>query len=123
MLCISNSTNMSRMPSAALQPAGLDQDRQMMSELFADLPEALANTLVVAQRCAVCPAQAQADPAQPCRATARRGCSMLIDDARDGLERGWTMPGSKTKQSGSPISTGSNSNAMSSTRWALPATS
>ncbi len=33
-----------------------------MAELFADLPEALANTAVIAQRCAVAAPQAQADP-------------------------------------------------------------
>ena len=53
MLCIANSTYVESedrprsCPEAWLKPAAA------MQELFADLPEALANTLVVAQRCAV----------------------------------------------------------------------
>ena len=41
--------------------------RRYDQALFEDLPEAIANTLVVAQRCAVMAAPSRkADPAEPC---------------------------------------------------------
>ncbi|MGE3693315.1 MAG: PHP domain-containing protein, partial [Novosphingobium sp.] len=55
MLCIAHSTHIDaadrpRSPREAWVKSG-----PMMQELFADLPEALANTLVIAQRCAFAP--------------------------------------------------------------------
>jgi DNA polymerase-3 subunit alpha len=86
MLCIANSTYVDSddrprsCPDAWLKPA------QMMRELFADLPEAIANTLVVAQRCAVlAPAR---KPILPSLAGDREGeAAMLRTDAHAGLEK------------------------------------
>ena len=59
-----------------------------MRALFADLPEAIDNTLVIARRCAFMPAAAQADPADPVRrrpsAASSRRCASW---PRAGLER------------------------------------
>ena len=44
-----------------------------MIDLFEDVPEAIANTLVVAQRCAFAAPSRQADPAEPCRRPRCRG--------------------------------------------------
>ncbi|MBB6503096.1 DNA polymerase-3 subunit alpha [Sphingomonas endophytica] len=56
-----------------------------MAALFADLPEALANTLVVAQRCAV--AAPKRKPILPSLAGDREGeAAMLRNDAAAGLE-------------------------------------
>ncbi|MDE2412635.1 MAG: DNA polymerase III subunit alpha, partial [Sphingomonadales bacterium] len=61
------------------------KSRPMMGELFVDLPEALANTLVVAQRCAYAPPKRK--PLLPSLAGDKAGeAQMLIDDARAGLE-------------------------------------
>src|SRR5690606_27895940 len=65
---------------AWVKPAGI------MAELFADLPEALANTLVVAQRCAFAPPRRK--PLLPSLAGDTEGeARMLADDARAGLAR------------------------------------
>ena len=85
MLCIANSTYVDSderprsCPDAWLKPA------ERMHELFADLPEAIANTLVVAQRCAVsAPAR---KPILPSLAGDREGeAAMLRADAHAGLE-------------------------------------
>src|SRR3546814_10893239 len=56
-----------------------------MRELFADLPEAIANTMVVAQRCAV--AAPKRKPILPSLAGDREGeAAKLREDARAGLE-------------------------------------
>ena len=85
MLCIANSTYVERddrpksSPDAWMKPAG------DMRALFADLPEALANTLVVAQRCAV--AAPKRKPILPSLAGDHAGeAELLRGDARAGLE-------------------------------------
>ena len=85
MLCIAHSTYVESddrprtCPEAWLKPA------DAMTALFADLPEAIANTLVVAQRCAVtAPAR---KPILPSLAGDRDGESTLLRrDAAAGLE-------------------------------------
>ena len=88
-----------------------------MAELFADLPEALANTAVIAQRCAV--AAPQRKPILP-----RLGedeDEQLRRDARAGLaDRLGERDPQKTN---SPISSASTSSSTSSPAWASPATS
>ena len=74
-----------------------------MAELFADLPEALANTAVIAQRCAVAAPQAQADPAARSATTRTSSCAR---DARAGPRRS----GSPSRSGGrpaAPIASGS----------------
>src|SRR3546814_8397672 len=56
----------------------------MMEEVFADLPEATANTLVVAQRCAFAPPRRK--PILPSLAGDQEGeAKALAEDARAGL--------------------------------------
>ncbi|MGN6849591.1 MAG: DNA polymerase III subunit alpha [Sphingomicrobium sp.] len=53
MLCIANSAYVESAERASSSADAWLKDGAAMAELFADVPEALANTLVVAQRCAV----------------------------------------------------------------------
>jgi len=53
MLCIANSAYVESADRITSLPDGWIKPADTMIELFADLPEAIANTLVVAQRCAV----------------------------------------------------------------------
>jgi DNA polymerase-3 subunit alpha len=53
MLCIANSAYVESADRVSSSPDAWLKDGGAMAELFADLPEALANTAVVAQRCAV----------------------------------------------------------------------
>ena len=85
MLCIAHSTYVESddrpksSPDAWLKPAAA------MRELFADLPEAIDNTLLVAQRCAV--AAPKRKPILPSLAGDREGEAMMLRrDAHAGLE-------------------------------------
>ncbi|PTQ10216.1 DNA polymerase III subunit alpha [Sphingomonas oleivorans] len=85
MLCIASSSyvdstdRVRSSPDAWMKPAG------EMERLFADLPEAIANTAVVAQRCAV--AAPYRKPILPSLAGDREGeAEALRRDARAGLE-------------------------------------
>jgi len=85
MLCIAHSTHI----DAAERPRSSQQawvkSAPMMAELFDDLPEAIANTLVVAQRCAFAPPKRK--PILPSLAGDKEGeARMLAEDARRGLE-------------------------------------
>jgi DNA polymerase-3 subunit alpha len=53
MLCIANSAYVESADRVSSSPDAWLKDAAAMAELFADLPEALANTAVVARRCAV----------------------------------------------------------------------
>jgi len=53
MLCIANSVYVESQDRPKSSRDAWLKDPAMMSQLFSDLPEALANTLVIAQRCAV----------------------------------------------------------------------
>lgn len=86
MLCIANSTHVDapdrpRSPRESWLKSG-----PMMRELFADLPEALVNTLVIAQRCAFSPPKRK--PLLPSLAGDKEGeARMLVEHARAGLEK------------------------------------
>ncbi|MFM5886409.1 MAG: DNA polymerase III subunit alpha, partial [Novosphingobium sp.] len=85
MLCIANSTHVDAAERPRSSPQAWVKSGPMMAELFADLPEALANTLVVAQRCAYAPPKRK--PLLPSLAGDKAGeAQMLIADARAGLE-------------------------------------
>src|SRR5690606_29031349 len=57
----------------------------MMAEIFADLPEAVENTLVIARRCAFAPPKRA--PILPSLAGDKDGeARMMAEDARKGLE-------------------------------------
>ena len=85
MLCIANSTHVDAPDRPRSSPQWWVKSAPMMAELFADLPEALANTVVVAQRCAFAPPKRK--PLLPSLAGDAAGeGQMLIDDSRAGLE-------------------------------------
>jgi DNA polymerase-3 subunit alpha len=82
MLCIANSAYVESADRPTSPPDAWLKDGAAMAELFADLPEAIANTAVIAQRCAV--AAPKRDPILP-----RLGDDedeQLRRDARAGLE-------------------------------------
>jgi DNA polymerase-3 subunit alpha len=84
LLCIANSTHV----DAADRPRSNREDwvksAEMMQELFADLPEATANSLVVAQRCAYAPPKRK--PILPSLAGDKEGeARMMAEDSRKGL--------------------------------------
>ena len=82
MLCIANSAYVESADRVSSSPDAWLKDSTAMTELFEDLPEALANTIVIAQRCAV--AAPQRKPILP-----RLGedeDEQLRRDARAGLD-------------------------------------
>ncbi|WP_126172545.1 DNA polymerase III subunit alpha [Altericroceibacterium xinjiangense] len=84
MLCIANSTQIDADDRPRSLKDGWVKSAAMMEEEFADLPEATANTLVIAQRCAFAPPKRK--PILPSLAGDRTGEErMLADDARAGL--------------------------------------
>ncbi|MFM5924995.1 MAG: DNA polymerase III subunit alpha [Novosphingobium sp.] len=85
MLCIANSTHVDAADRPRSNAQWWVKSWPMMQERFADLPEATANSLVVAQRCAFSPPKRK--PLLPSLAGDAAGEEqMLIDDARAGLE-------------------------------------
>ena len=84
MLCIANSTHLDAAERPRSMRDAFVKSAPMMAEIFADLPEATANTLVIAQRCAFAPPKR--DPILPSLAGDQAGeAQMLADDARAGL--------------------------------------
>ncbi|HUD27357.1 MAG TPA: DNA polymerase III subunit alpha, partial [Novosphingobium sp.] len=84
LLCIANSTHVDAGDRPRSSSERWVKSVETMQELFADLPEALANTLVVAQRCAYAPPKRK--PLLPSLAGDREGeARMLADDSRRGL--------------------------------------
>jgi DNA polymerase III subunit alpha len=85
MLCIANSTYVDSEDRPRSSPDAWMKPADEMRALFADLPEAIANTLVVAQRCAV--AAPKRKPILPSLAGDREGeAALLRERAREGLE-------------------------------------
>ncbi len=85
MLCIANSTHIDAAERPRSGPEGWVKPAEVMEQLFADLPEALANTLVVAQRCAFSPPKRKA--LLPSLAGDKEGeAAMMAQLAREGLE-------------------------------------
>ncbi|MEO5587170.1 MAG: DNA polymerase III subunit alpha, partial [Novosphingobium sp.] len=86
LLCIANSTHIDAPDRPRSNREDWVKSAPMMAELFADLPEAIANTLVVAQRCAFAPPKRK--PILPSLAGDAQGeARMLAEDARAGLMR------------------------------------
>ena len=86
MLCIAASSHVDAEERARSNPEAWVKSARMMEEIFADLPEATANTLVVAQRCAFAPPYRK--PILPSLAGDLEGeARMLAEDARTGLEQ------------------------------------
>ncbi|MES2443509.1 MAG: DNA polymerase III subunit alpha [Pseudomonadota bacterium] len=85
MLCIANSSYVASDDRPRSSPDAWMKPANDMKTLFADLPEAIANTLVVAQRCAVMAPRRK--PILPSLAGDLEGeATKLRDDARAGLE-------------------------------------
>jgi DNA polymerase-3 subunit alpha len=84
MLCIANSTQIEAEDRPRSNPQAFVKSASMMDEAFADLPEAMANTLVIAQRCAFAPPYRK--PILPSLAGDLAGeARMLAEDSRAGL--------------------------------------
>ncbi|MBE5072965.1 DNA polymerase III subunit alpha [Erythrobacteraceae bacterium E2-1 Yellow Sea] len=84
MLCIANSSHVEAEDRPHTNRNAFVKTAAMMEEAFADLPEAMANTLVVAQRCAYAPPYRK--PILPSLAGDLEGeARMLAEDARRGL--------------------------------------
>jgi len=84
MLCIAHSTHLDSAERPRSSPEAFVKSAPMMEELFADLPEAIANTLIVAQRCAFAPPKRK--PILPSLAGDIQGeARLLAEDARAGL--------------------------------------
>ncbi|UYH55952.1 DNA polymerase III subunit alpha [Qipengyuania sp. SS22] len=85
MLCIAGSTHVDAEERARSNPESYVKTCHMMEEAFADLPEAVQNTVVVAQRCAYAPPYRK--PILPSLAGDLEGeARALEEDARKGLE-------------------------------------
>lgn len=86
MLCIANSTHVDTEERPHSEPEAFVKTAERMEEDFADIPEALMNTLVIAQRCALAPPRRK--PILPSLAGDKEGEEkMLGDDARFGLAK------------------------------------
>jgi DNA polymerase-3 subunit alpha len=84
MLCIAHSSQLDSEDRPRSSREAFVKSAAMMAELFADLPEATANTLVVAQRCAFAPPRRK--PILPSLAGDQQGeARMLAEHARAGL--------------------------------------
>ena len=123
MLCIAHSTHIDAAERPRSSPEAWVKSAPMMEELFADLPEATANTLVVAQRCAFAPPKRK--PILPSLAGDLEGeARMLAEDSRARPGRAArTLRRALGRGAQGLSSTGSSSRSTSSTRWAFPATS
>ncbi|MFV0643466.1 MAG: DNA polymerase III subunit alpha [Sphingomonadaceae bacterium] len=85
MLCIAHSTHIEAEDRPRSSKQAWVKPASIMAELFEDIPEAVENTLVVAQRCAVAPPSR--DPILPSLAGDLEGeAKALAEDARKGLE-------------------------------------
>lgn len=85
MLCIAHSTQIEAEDRPHSNRQAFVKSDRMMAELFADLPEAINNTLVVAKRCAFAPPYRK--PILPSLAGDLAGeARMLAEDSRAGLE-------------------------------------
>jgi len=86
MLCIANSTHVEAEERPRSNREAFVKSAPMMDELFGDVPEATANTLTIARRCAFAPPDRQ--PILPSLAGDLEGeAKALADDARRGLAR------------------------------------
>ncbi len=84
MLCIANSTYIENEDRPRTNEQAFVKSAPMMEELFADVPEAIRNTLVIAQRCAYAPPYR--DPILPSLAGDLEGeAKMLAEQSRAGL--------------------------------------
>lgn len=85
MLCIADGEYVENKDRRKSSPEAWIKTGRQMAEMFADVPEALSNTMVIAQRCGV--GAPRRDPILPSLAGDLEGeKKQLIDDATAGLE-------------------------------------
>jgi DNA polymerase-3 subunit alpha len=86
MLCIANSTHVDAVDRPRSSKEAWVKPAPVMEHAFADLPEAVANSLVVAQRCAYVPPKRK--PLLPSLAGDKEGeARMMVDLSRAGLAK------------------------------------
>ncbi|WP_379550665.1 DNA polymerase III subunit alpha [Qipengyuania sp. DGS5-3] len=101
MLCIAGSTHIEAEDRARSNAEGFVKSARMMDEAFADLPEAIANTVTLARRCAYAPPYR--DPILPSLAGDIEGeAKMLAEDARKGLEERLAPHGEMSEEQRKP---------------------
>ncbi|WP_347304321.1 DNA polymerase III subunit alpha [Croceibacterium sp. TMG7-5b_MA50] len=84
MLCIAHGSQVDSTDRPRSMPEAWVKNAETMADLFSDLPEAIENTLIVAQRCAFAPPRRK--PILPSLAGDLEGeARMLAEDARAGL--------------------------------------
>ena len=131
LLCIAGGNSVNEPDRRRLTPEFRFKTAQEMRAQFADLPEALDNTLAIAERCAVM-AETRA-PILP-HFVSEAGRSPKPTNCATGRPKGWKSgwPGTSStpalrKRSArprpGPIARGSKPNSASSSRWATPAIS
>ena len=125
LLCIAQGRVVADPDRRRLTPHHYFRPAAEMRALFADLPEACDNTLVIAQRCAFIPRfrkpilPAFNAAGAPPGATSRRRCARRRAAVS---RRGWPRLLSP-RPTPNPIAIGSNSSSKQSSRWGSPATS
>ncbi len=117
MLCIAQSAYIESAERQTSSPEAWLKDSAAMAELFADLPEALANTAVIAQRCAVgAPKRRPILPRLSDHEDEQLACGRPCRPRRRGLR-------AAARRRRRPTASGSISRSTSSPGWALRATS
>ncbi|MEL7189889.1 MAG: DNA polymerase III subunit alpha [Pseudomonadota bacterium] len=97
MLCIAGSTYVDNEDRARTNPDSFVKSAHMMRDLFIDVPEAIENTLTIAQRCAYAPPYR--DPILPSLAGDLEGeAKMLAEQSRAGLEERLAPYGEMTEE-------------------------
>lgn len=84
LLCIAHGSYVDQPDRRRVTPEHRFKSAREMRELFRDLPEAVDNTLVIAQRCAYMPPSRQ--PILPAFAESANEADVLRDKAKEGLE-------------------------------------
>ena len=118
LICIAEGRLVAETDRRQLTPEHRFKTRAEMAALFADLPEALASTVEIAQRCAFRPRDAGADPAallgRRGRRGGRRGGGAAPAAPRRGSSAGSPRTGSRPAAPSRTTASGSTSSSASS---------
>ena len=128
LICIAEGAVIAEDKRRRLTPEHYFKSRAEMAALFADLPEALDNTVEIAMRCRLVAADAQAHPAALRRCRRRSGgggCRRGRDAARGRREAGLAAPPRGPRPRAGPdarttTASGSNSSSASSSGMKYP---
>ncbi len=120
LLCIADSSYVEAGDRQRSNPQHWLKSADDWHQLFADLPEAIANTVVIAQRCAM-----MAPSRKPILPRLSEGGEdeALQAQAAAGLEKRLDVLGPRKRRRGFPIASGWRLRSTSSTAWDLPVTS